>query len=192
MSTEQQIYDLLVGQKVFDGTQWHVYDETGAELSAGPVLWRAVPGALIMWPRAPVDERRPRLNLQRIAGAKTYMRGARAFTHVHALRGSPTVELPLLPVLPQPAGTSAVGARATTTKHRLRPRAGALVATTHVTHTTEVSLVSARGATGCDAVGGGHGSAAALLPHASGARTGITGATHFSVVHTSHDRKNLS
>ena len=49
-----QIYEILVSQKIFvDGT-WHAYDESGAELSdVGGILWRANPGALLMWPRAP-------------------------------------------------------------------------------------------------------------------------------------------
>lgn len=64
MSTLDQIYEILVGQKIYAGGAWHVYDANGVELSdpAG-VMWRANPGALIMWPREiPVAGRRPKRN----------------------------------------------------------------------------------------------------------------------------------
>lgn len=53
MSSYGKIYEILVGQKVFSDEVWHVYDANGVELSdpAG-VMWRANPGALIMWPKS--------------------------------------------------------------------------------------------------------------------------------------------
>lgn len=53
MSILNDVYELLISQKISDGTYWHVYDIDGNELSdpAG-VLWRGNMGALLMWPRA--------------------------------------------------------------------------------------------------------------------------------------------
>lgn len=58
MSNEQAIYELLVGQKIFSGGKWHVFDEAGNELTdKGGVLWRGAPGALLMWPHvAPLTQ----------------------------------------------------------------------------------------------------------------------------------------
>ena len=68
MSDLDHIYNILVGEKLFDGDAWHVYDKWGVELSdpAG-IMWRANPGALLMWPRDEelpegVAARRPRRN----------------------------------------------------------------------------------------------------------------------------------
>ncbi len=46
------ILELLIGAKVFDGTAWHIYDETGTELT-NPAGVRGLGkmGALLMWPR---------------------------------------------------------------------------------------------------------------------------------------------
>lgn len=47
--TLNDVYQILVGKKVYDGA-WHVYDESDTELTdTGGVLWRANPGALLMW-----------------------------------------------------------------------------------------------------------------------------------------------
>jgi hypothetical protein len=52
MVLEEEIYQILVGRKVYTDGAWHVYNKAGVELSnAAGVLWRANPGALIMWPR---------------------------------------------------------------------------------------------------------------------------------------------
>lgn len=49
--TLADIYEILVGKKTFDGTRWHVYDASNSELTDPlGVLWRANPGALLMWP----------------------------------------------------------------------------------------------------------------------------------------------
>lgn len=51
MSGYSGIYELLVGQKVYEDGKWRVFDAAGAELAdPGGVLWRANPGALLMWP----------------------------------------------------------------------------------------------------------------------------------------------
>ena len=57
MDTLDLIYNILVGEKVYEGDDaWHVYDKWGSELSdPGGVMWRANPGALIMWPRPEVE-----------------------------------------------------------------------------------------------------------------------------------------
>lgn len=47
----QDIYNVLVGRKVFDNGTVRIYGPGGEELSHGNVLWRANPGALLMWPR---------------------------------------------------------------------------------------------------------------------------------------------
>jgi hypothetical protein len=51
MTTEAEIVEIveiLVGQKMFDGGTWRVFDEGGAEIAdAGGVLWRGVHGALL-------------------------------------------------------------------------------------------------------------------------------------------------
>lgn len=53
MSVYDQIYEILVGQKLFLNGKWGVYDEHGVELSdPGGVMWRSSPGALLMWPKA--------------------------------------------------------------------------------------------------------------------------------------------
>lgn len=51
MSPEDALYEVLVCQKILANGAWHVYDEAGNELThpAG-VIWRANPGALLMWP----------------------------------------------------------------------------------------------------------------------------------------------
>ena len=56
MDTLDLIYNILVGEKVYeDDDAWHVYDKWGSELSdSGGIMWRANPGALIMWPRLAV------------------------------------------------------------------------------------------------------------------------------------------
>ena len=56
MNQLDQIYEVLVGAKTFEDGAWHVFDASGAELTdhAG-VLWRAIPGALLMWPHAPEE-----------------------------------------------------------------------------------------------------------------------------------------
>jgi hypothetical protein len=47
-----QIYEILIARKVFQDGVWHVYNEAGDEIpDAAGVLWRAIPGALVMWPR---------------------------------------------------------------------------------------------------------------------------------------------
>lgn len=52
----EAIYQILVGKKVYDGAAWHVYDAADAELSDPQgVMWRANPGALLMWPRETVQ-----------------------------------------------------------------------------------------------------------------------------------------
>lgn len=53
MAVLDQIYDILVGAKVYEDDAWHVYDKWGSELSdPGGVMWRSSPGALLMWPKA--------------------------------------------------------------------------------------------------------------------------------------------
>lgn len=48
--TDADILNVLLGQKVYDGERWHVFDVYGGELTASSgVIWRAVPGALLMW-----------------------------------------------------------------------------------------------------------------------------------------------
>jgi hypothetical protein len=54
MNLNERIFDLLTGQKIYSDGKWRVYGEDGTELAdPGGVLWRATPGALIMWPRVP-------------------------------------------------------------------------------------------------------------------------------------------
>jgi hypothetical protein len=57
-----QILELLTSQKIRDEDgYWHVYDEDGIEIAdTGGVLWRANPGALLMWPRIEAIEVAPR------------------------------------------------------------------------------------------------------------------------------------
>jgi hypothetical protein len=52
MATVEQVYALLVGQKIKDDAGlWHVYDENGNEISdPGGVMFRGNMGALLMWP----------------------------------------------------------------------------------------------------------------------------------------------
>lgn len=52
MSMLGQILDILIGQKIKSDGVWRVYDESGVEIvDTGGVMWRANPGALLMWPR---------------------------------------------------------------------------------------------------------------------------------------------
>jgi hypothetical protein len=52
MTPFEQILEVLIGQKVKTGTNWRVFDEGGVEIAdSGGVIFRANPGALIMWPR---------------------------------------------------------------------------------------------------------------------------------------------
>lgn len=47
------VLELLIGAKVFDGTAWHIYDQSNNELT-NPAGVRGLGkmGALLMWPRA--------------------------------------------------------------------------------------------------------------------------------------------
>lgn len=48
MATEQQVLEILLGQKVRSGNTWRVYDAGGAELAdASGVLFKGVMGALL-------------------------------------------------------------------------------------------------------------------------------------------------
>jgi hypothetical protein len=52
MTPFEQILEVLIGQKVKTGTNWRVLDEANVEIvDSGGVMFRANPGALIMWPR---------------------------------------------------------------------------------------------------------------------------------------------
>lgn len=55
MTVLDDIFEILVGQKIYTDGAWHVYDEHGQEISDEQgILWRGNPGALLMWPRKPV------------------------------------------------------------------------------------------------------------------------------------------
>lgn len=57
MATLNDIHEILIGKKIYDGSMWHVYDAADNELTDTlGVLWRANPGALLMWPREEVVE----------------------------------------------------------------------------------------------------------------------------------------
>lgn len=47
MTTPAQLLELLRGTKIFDGISWRVYNDSGVELTHGPVHWGGVHGMLL-------------------------------------------------------------------------------------------------------------------------------------------------
>lgn len=65
--TLNDVYEILVGKKVYDGTYWHVYDASDVELTDPlGVVWRANPGALLMWPRMAYNDFITRMRRRRV------------------------------------------------------------------------------------------------------------------------------